>query len=133
MPDKEIRVALWSCRDANGKRRIARFGEVVDLPESEIVRGEQAGVFDQPLADPVVVVDDEADEETLIPLADDAANVAPPADLHDISTGPKGPVPPKTGLKELWVEYAVENGMTESDAEAMSKHELIAKFGTGSD
>ncbi|MFH5231892.1 hypothetical protein [Antrihabitans spumae] len=94
----------------------------------------------------VVTIDDAEDAARLLKAgairsADQPEVVAPepvssppaPADPNDISTGPKGPVPPKTGLKELWVEYAVDNGMTESDAEALSKQELIAKFGTGSD
>lgn len=49
-----------------------------------------------------------------------------PADSTDISSGTKGPVPPKAGAKELWVDYAVANGWARDDAEAKTRAELIA-------
>lgn len=126
MAEKTISHAIFEWFE-DGVRRWAYRGEVVDIPESVVAQYDRFGVFASgddvpaPLVESITTPD---------PFIADAVMVADPT---DISTGPKGPVPPKAGLKELWVEYAVENGMTESDAEAMSKHELIAKFGTGSD
>lgn len=36
--------------------------------------------------------------------------------------------PKQTALKETWVEYAVARGMTEADAEAMTRAELIQRL-----
>lgn len=125
--DKKIRVAVWEYRNAKGKRRIAYFGDVVALPAAEVERGERQGVFDQP--EPVVeVVEPDADLEP-DDLQLDAAADAAAAAAGDLSSGPKGPVPPRAGAKELWVDYAVENGLSREAAEKLNRAQLIEKFG----
>lgn len=41
-----------------------------------------------------------------------------------------GPIPAKSANKDAWVAYAVSKGATEDDAEAATKDDLIAAYGT---
>ena len=45
MAKRIVKVSLWRYRDTEGNRRIARFGDEVDIPKAEIERGDAAGVF----------------------------------------------------------------------------------------
>lgn len=51
-----VKAALWRYTDRHGSRRIARFGDTVELTADEAKRGEAAGVFD-PAPVPAVVSD----------------------------------------------------------------------------
>jgi hypothetical protein len=144
MATKQIRVALWEYTNAEGKRRKAFFGDIVDLPDDEVERGEKAGVFgpatgsDAALA--AIVGADRVDE--VPPPADEDLDHGPADDepiTHTVSTQPTGePVadvsttlerPKQAAPKDAWVEYAKRRGMSEADAEAATKVELIEKFG----
>jgi hypothetical protein len=41
-----------------------------------------------------------------------------------------GPIPAKSALKDEWVAYAVSKGATQEEAEASTKEDLIAAYGT---
>lgn len=97
-----------------------RRGAILELDDTEAARLLKARAI-------VALEDDEA--ETTPQEA--AAAAEPLIDSTDISAGTKGPVPPKAGTKDLWVEYAVDNGLDRAAAEAMTKPDLIARFGTG--
>lgn len=45
MPTRTLDVALWDYRDRDGRKRRAHYRDTVDLPDSEIERGERAAVF----------------------------------------------------------------------------------------
>jgi hypothetical protein len=45
MATRTLDVALWEYRDLEGQRRRAYYRETFDLPDSEVERGERAGVF----------------------------------------------------------------------------------------
>lgn len=45
MAKRVVKAALWEYRDSNGKKHRVFFGDEVDLPESEIKRGDAQGVF----------------------------------------------------------------------------------------
>lgn len=51
--EKTVTVAIWEYRNAEGRRRRAYRGDVVELTADEVERGERAGVFNQPAAGPV--------------------------------------------------------------------------------
>ncbi|WP_280410694.1 hypothetical protein [Nocardia asiatica] len=65
------------------------------------------------------------------PPDSDAAGATPQAtgdgDLGNNSDEPARPA--QTGAKALWVDYAVARGMEREEAEAMTRAELIEKFG----
>jgi hypothetical protein len=41
-----------------------------------------------------------------------------------------GPIPAKSATKDVWVAFAVTQGATQEDAEASTKEDLIAAYGT---
>ncbi|AFM16994.1 hypothetical protein Mycch_2211 [Mycolicibacterium chubuense NBB4] len=45
MPTRTLDVALWDYRDQAGRKRRAHYRETFELPDSEVERGERAGVF----------------------------------------------------------------------------------------
>lgn len=61
-------------------------------------------------------------------------------DLQDAVTGPDapedddvdgdGPIPAKSATKDVWVAYAVSQGATEDEANASTKEDLIAAYGS---
>ncbi|WP_369024074.1 hypothetical protein [Nocardia cyriacigeorgica] len=56
----------------------------------------------------------------------------PSADGSDVSASSGAVVvnrPKQTALKDEWVRYAVARGMAEAEAEALTKSELIERFG----
>lgn len=57
-----VKAALWRYTDRDGSRRIARFGDDVELTSAEAKRGREAGVFDPA---PVPAVVSEAVERAL--------------------------------------------------------------------
>lgn len=103
MARNQIRVALWEYRNADGKRRLAYFGDSVDLTPDEYARAEKAGVFD-----------------IVIPEVEELVVETPISETKDV------PRPAKAHAKELWVEYAVSKGWDRAVAEANSKKELVA-------
>ena len=127
----EVRVAIWEYRDAEGRRRRAYFGNVVELTEDEYTRAERAGVF---AARPVSVVEDSAAPDGDAGAAElgegegegeggeqqDPGGDADPGELQR---------PKLAAVKDLWVEYAVSRGMDRARAEDMTKAELVTMFG----
>lgn len=104
MPRNQIRVALWEYRNADGKRRLAYFGDSVDLTPDEYERAEKAGVFD-----------------IVVPAATEPT--APPAAATETKVVAR---PAKAHAKELWVEYAVSKGWDRAVAEDTNKKDLVA-------
>lgn len=45
MPTRTLDVALWTYRDHDGRKRRAHYRDTIELPDSEVQRGERAGVF----------------------------------------------------------------------------------------
>lgn len=142
MAKKVVRVAVWEYLNKQKKRRLAYFGDEVDLSAAEVKRGEAAGVFDQPVpVDPsadaavsavdqtVVVADDvpaaaadTADSDDLADLGDAGADDG--AAASDDGADAKADVvvlekPLNTAPPEAWVEYAVSKGFDRAEAEKM--------------
>ncbi|MFF2060033.1 MULTISPECIES: hypothetical protein [Actinomycetes] len=126
MTEKTIRVAVWEYLNHEGKRRFAYFGDVVDLPDSEIERGEQVEAFgaDLTLSD----LADQPDPSTKaeVPAEQPATPAEPGATTSD--TPPAADVklerPKNAAPKPEWVEYAAWRGI--DGVEDMSKDELVA-------
>lgn len=117
MAGNQIRVAVWEYRNEAGKRRIAYFGDSVELTPDEYDRAEKAGVFD------VVLPVKDADEDSVLT-----------ADPTDDAPVPKTvPRPAKAHAKELWVEYAVSKGWDRDRAAAMKKNDLMAALTSDDD
>ncbi|GAS94422.1 uncharacterized protein RMCC_1388 [Mycolicibacterium canariasense] len=76
MAKRVVRAALWEYRDAKGQRRRAFFGQEVDVPASEIERGEAQGVFGS--AD---LPDDAVIEHTPAPEQSGGPAPVPPHDV----------------------------------------------------
>lgn len=111
---KKIRVAVWEYHTEEGKRRLAYFGDTVELTDEEIERGTAAGVFDQPEPSPVPQPEPEPE-----PLVDEPAPVAQAADT------PRRPRPAAT--LEKWAAYAKACGIDAEKVDAMdSKDDIIA-------
>ncbi|MCV7255679.1 hypothetical protein H7J86_26290 [Mycobacterium hackensackense] len=84
MAKRVVRAALWEYRDAKGQRRRAFFGQEVDLPASEIERGEAQGVFGSaPLPDGTVV------DHTPAPVQTGGPAPVPPHDVTGTVTLPE--------------------------------------------
>lgn len=98
MARKKIRVAVWEYRNDEGKRRLAYFGDSVELPESEIARGTAAGAFDQP-EPPAPAPDAEPDADQ------------PPADEIKEPTVDQPRRPRATATAEKWAAYAKAIGI----------------------
>jgi hypothetical protein len=104
-------------RDEHGRvTKLARRrrGDTFEVDDADVTRLLAAGAI-RPAEDAPTV--------TETPPADQSDASADPT---DISAGPKGPIPPKTGVKELWVDYAVSNGWDRDEAESKTRAELIA-------
>jgi hypothetical protein len=50
--------------------------------------------------------------------------------VPDDVDGPDGPIPPKSADKATWVTFAVSKGATQDEAEASTKEDLIAAYGS---
>lgn len=106
MARNQIRVALWEYLTADGKRRLAYFGDSVELTAAEYERAEKAGVFDQ--------------------VTPEVVPVATPVDAEPAAVAAVVPRPAKAHAKELWVEYAVSKGWDRAVAEDTNKKDLVA-------
>lgn len=102
MAEKTIRVAVWEYLNAEGKRRFAYFGDTVEVPESEIAKGELVAAFGAEAIEPGKNADTEAPAESAGKL-DRPKNAAP---------------------KPAWEAYAASRGVEGVDD--MSKDELVA-------
>lgn len=148
MVAKQIRVAVWEYENAEGKRRKGYFGDVVDMPESEVRRGEKAGVFDQPepdeqaipftlptgVAGPALVPEAEAGGLDDEPADDEARHVDDDSDDDndpaDDEPGDAAGKPKRTAPVVEWREYVVHAGiMSEAEAADMSRADLIKRAG----
>jgi len=115
MARKTIRVAVWEYRTDEGKRRLAYFGDTVELPESEIERGTLAGVFDQPEPpEPPTEQNEDGDEpETVVDVKERTAD--------------QPRKPRVTATAEKWVAYAKTiPGIDHDSLDGMEKDEIIA-------
>lgn len=137
-----VAAAIWEYVDANGARRRAFFGDVVELTEDEVARGHALGILEDPLAG------DEPAEEvpadvivTALGLGEggggggggggqvvttggqgdggDAGQTAPSGDTGD----DKPPV--KAANHPVWLAYAIKVGaVTEAEGPGMTKAQL---------
>lgn len=136
MAKRTLAVATWEYT-IKGRDRRAYFGDVVDLPASEIKRGEAAGVFGQkepkasPAPDPAPepAVDDPAPEDPVDegPVSEEG-DVLEGLDDADAESGAgDAPVerPKNAAPQEDWVEFAVANGMDREEAQATDRADLI--------
>lgn len=57
-----------------------------------------------------------------------AAEVVTPLAVDDVDGD--GPIPAKSANKDAWVAYAVSQGADQAEAEAATKDDLIATYGT---
>lgn len=62
------------------------------------------------------------------PVVDAGPVVGDAADPVDDVDG-DGPIPPKSATKDVWIDYAVSQGATPEDAEALTKDQLIEQYG----
>lgn len=66
MAKRTVKSALFRYRDRDGSRRIARFGDVIEISGAELARAEAAGVFKP---EPVPAVQSSAVERALAGVA----------------------------------------------------------------
>lgn len=138
----EIRAAVWAYRTAAGSRRLAYFGDVVDLTEDEYERADRAGVFtpapvvDEPAADPAPpgagdLFQPSADESGADgdQADDDGSDEGDGSDEAD-SDGPVVVPRPAstTSPKSEWHAYAVSRGIPAEEAGRMSRAEIAARL-----
>lgn len=91
--------------------------------ETGFFRGAGGGLFELPLP----LSENMANQQTrgeLVRVNADGSHWQPDAEVV-VSDGPPKP----TASKNEWVGYAVSKGMTLDDADAMTKNDLIEKFG----
>ncbi|MGW6699635.1 hypothetical protein [Nocardia sp. NPDC055049] len=139
----EVRAAVWPYRTAAGARRLAYFGDVVDLTEDEYERADRAGVLTpEPVADEPAVDLVLPDAGDLFPrLADDSGDTGDgqgdPGDDGGQDDGDQteveGPVAvPRpastTSPKAEWHAYAVSRGIPAEEAGRMSRAEIAARL-----
>lgn len=99
------------------------------IPEHVFVRGEGGSVFklDLPLHETIA---DRLAKGYLTRVANaDGDPYVEGAETATVPTPPTAP-PKKNDAKTLWVGWAVVNGMTPDDAEALTKDDLIERFST---
>lgn len=100
MAKRIVKVSLWRYRDTEGNRRIARFGDEVDIPKAEIDRGDTAGVFTPA---PVPAVQSSALERALTGITQRTPEPPEPegeAALHHDVTTPTEPTEPDADAAE---------------------------------
>lgn len=138
MADRTIWHAIFEWFE-DGVRHVAYRGEVVDIPQNVIDQYEKFGVFDAPAP----VVDEDVDAESVTPVEitpdfdDFETSLAETADPEPVVDEPvaaeptETKVPPKkTAPVKEWEDYAVDvGGIDREQAEALTKPDLIAKFG----
>lgn len=112
MAEKTVRVGLWEYFTEDGLRHLAFFGETVDIPESEIERGEKANVFGPPVFELEDVLD-----------GSDLGDVEPPAG-EPANTGATPVNRPKlTAPDASWIAYAEFRGVA---VDGLDKEAIIA-------
>jgi hypothetical protein len=139
--ERVVRHALLDYVDPDGVRRVALRGQTVRIDGDALQRAEELEALEP-------VDADESDEETADESSDEegagAASSPPgaqepalpplaPADvvLGDESDGDEADgKPPKAAAKDAWVDFAVAQGADQGEAEAMTKAELIERFGS---
>lgn len=134
----EVRAAVWAYRTAAGRRRVAYFGDVVDLTEAEHERADRAGVLTpEPVADePTVDLVPPDDGGDLFPrLADENGGDQGDgggSDESDQGDGDGPVVVPRpastTSPKAEWHAYAVSRGIPAEEAGRMSRAEIAARL-----
>jgi hypothetical protein len=149
MAKRTVLVAVWEYRNAKGKRRLAYFGDTVDLTKEAIELGEAVDAFGiEPVQDsddldenPDDDSDDDADAgaESNDSEGDDngdddgQGDLAPSVDAADPAESATpvvaAPVPlerPKlTATRIAWEQYALALGIDTAVLSAMTKREEI--------
>lgn len=87
-------------------------------------RGAGGSIFEMDLPLSEVMADQQTRGQLVRVNADGSPYEAPATDESD----PVGP-PSRNALKNEWVGYAVSQGISVDDADAMTKNDLIEKFG----
>lgn len=94
------------------------------MMETGFFRGAGGGIFEMPLP----LSDNYAYQAERGQLVRVNADGSPWEDAAEAAgDGPK--VPSKSASKNEWVGYAVSQGMSVDDADAMTKSDLVEKFG----
>ena len=114
MAEKTIRVAVWEYLNAEGKRRLAYFGDTVEIPESEIAKGELVDAFGIDSVAP----DDDAEAEP--EPATNAVEVEPAVPASPAA----GDRPKNAAPKPIWEAYALKRGI--ENAAELNKDGLVA-------
>lgn len=103
MPTRTLGVALWEYRDQDGRRRRAYYRDTFDLPDSEVERGERAGVFALTEVSRFVGLSEEGEPS-----------------FESIDW------PKPSDSKAVWLAFGTEFGFDETSAEGTTKPTLIA-------
>lgn len=114
MAEKTIRVAVWEYLNAEGRRRLAYFGDTVEIPESEIAKGELVDAFGIDSVEPDDVQEAEPEPATT------PVEVEPPAPAPSTA----GDRPKNAAPKPIWEAYALKRGI--ENAADLNKDELVA-------
>jgi hypothetical protein len=80
------------------------------------------------VAERVQPADGSEDAQRLAALADDPSSGWRVEDVPEPATAPAGR-PPQAAAKDAWVTYAVSCGADQTEAEGMTKADLITQYG----
>lgn len=145
MAKRIVLVAVWEYRNAKGKRRLAYFGDTVDLTKEAIELGEAVDAFgvepvqdsddldENPDADPDEDADAGAESNDSEGEANGRVDLAPSVNAPDPAESATpvvaAPVPlerPKlTATRIAWEQYALALGIDTAVLSAMTKREEI--------
>jgi hypothetical protein len=117
MAERMVAVSVLQLLHADGVIRWARADDIVDVEGEDLERGDRLGYL-VPVPEPVEVVIDPDPVEN-VPASD-----AEPTAVKKLSR------PARTANKDLWIEYAISEGIDRKLAEAdeTTKADLIALF-----
>ncbi|WP_433592312.1 hypothetical protein [Nocardia sp. CA-145437] len=122
-----VTAPLVVAPDAAGLLRYRYRGAVLGVDDIDAEAA--ARLLDDGLIEPVdtglVLVDDEDPGDDEQPVDGDQGDGEGQADEQPAAVPAR---PLKAAPKDAWVAYAVSRGMTEAEADAMTRAELVAKF-----
>lgn len=96
----------------------AARGEEIEVSRAEAERGEGLGLLRDPAARDQADAEHEAADTDVVPAAEPGGG-EPAADGEER--------PPQVAAKGVWVDYHVARGMDRSEAESMTKQDLIER------
>lgn len=111
-----VRAALHTYRTSDGKSRMARRGDEIELDGDELERAQRLGAI--------------TDEE-IEPPAGPVREPLPPIDPADAGALPGDEQverPTASDSKGTWVAYAVSQGMPEAEAQKLSRNQLAERY-----